>query len=101
MPRGGGGARDGAVTGTVRDGSGALVLPGAEVTVTWESSRRTTVTGVDGRYLLCGLPEGETLVGVARFSGFSSQEIRFELSRGALQRGSLDLLGSIEGTGGP
>lgn len=49
----------GAITGTVRDPSGAIV-PGAQVTVTGTAggNTRTTTTNSDGEYLAAGLPGG-------------------------------------------
>lgn len=64
-----------ALFGTVRDSLSGTTLPGARVAVAREADianapePRTTLTDVDGRYVICGVPVGEPLEIVASFPG--------------------------------
>ncbi len=64
----GGALTGGAIQGTVKDSSGA-VIPGAVVTITSETGeKRQTSTGGDGRYAIRGLAPGKYAI-VSAFSG--------------------------------
>lgn len=72
----------GALTGTVRDASGAMVLPGVQVVAQWEGGRAEVTTGADGTYQLCELPANARLMAFARFAGFSSAVLEFQVPSG-------------------
>lgn len=69
-----------AMVGTVRDSSSGTTLPGARVTVAWEggaarAAERTTMTDIDGRYVICGVLVGEPLELAAIFPGRSMETV--------------------------
>jgi hypothetical protein len=66
----------GAITGTVRDSSGAVV-PGAEVKITANAggNDRATVTNSDGEYLAAGLPGGTYNLSISA-KGFKTYEAK-------------------------
>lgn len=68
----------GVLRGTVRDEYTAAAVPRAQVTFSWEDgatgevASRTVTAGADGRYIVCGLPEGAPLDARVRVDGRSA-----------------------------
>jgi TonB-linked SusC/RagA family outer membrane protein len=89
----------GSVTGTVLDRTTREPLASAQVTV--PGSRLGVVTNVSGRYLITGVPVGETVVRVQSI-GYASSELTVAVTTGsattadfALQPQAIDLEGLV------
>ena len=87
----------GAITGTVRDASGAVV-PGAEVAIrsTAGGNDRTTTTNSDGDYLAAGLPGGtyNLTISAKGFKTFKANGVVLRVAKKARVDASL-VIGSI------
>jgi hypothetical protein len=73
------GSGDGLITGTVRDRSG-LPLPGAQVTLTLDGTRRLVITDAQGRYGFSGVEPGRGMVS-AELEEFTPEQTNVRIRR--------------------